>query len=324
MASLSRLFQKYTGFLRSLKASYVINNVLNRNRLLHNKVLYPKYGLKKSIYSPIGSHDFSSPSPERPWLDTPNALERLEAHPRYNAFPADTQTEIRRFVDQGFAILKGFFSPEEVELLNQEVDRLLTSGTAEFNYTARKIMNAHEQSALIDTGYFRKKELVDILDFLLGRPVHPFQTINFIQGSEQRAHSDFVHMTTEPMGYLIAAWIALEKTDSGNGPLFYYPGSHRLPYATCQSYPSGNTRWRLGHNSYKKYEDHIEQVIQQQNLKKEYFYAEPGDVLIWHANLLHGGSPITETGRTRKSMVAHYYGQDVICYHEISQRPALL
>jgi hypothetical protein len=73
MASLSRLFQKYTGFLRSLKASYVINNVLNRNRLLHNKVLYPKYGLKKSIYSPIGSHDFSSPSPERPWLDTPNA-----------------------------------------------------------------------------------------------------------------------------------------------------------------------------------------------------------------------------------------------------------
>jgi hypothetical protein len=59
---------------------------------------------------------------------------------------------------------------------------------------------------------------VDILDFLLGRPVHPFQTINFIQGSEQRAHSDFVHMTTEPMGYLIAAWIALEKTDSETAP----------------------------------------------------------------------------------------------------------
>ena len=27
--------------------------------------------------------------------------------------------------------------------------------------------------------------------------------------------------------------------------------------------------------------------------------------------------------RTRKSMVFHYYAKDVICYHEITQRPTL-
>jgi hypothetical protein len=59
-------------------------------------------------------------------------------------------------------------------------------------------------------------------------------------------------------------------------------------------------------------------------LQKEYFYAKTGDLLLWHANLLHGGERIKEEGRTRKSMVAHYFAKDVLCYHEISQRPAML
>ena len=83
-------------------------------------------------------------------------------------------------------------------------------------------------------------------------------------------------------------------------------------------------QYRLGKNSYKAYEDAIEKLIQEKGLKPAYFHAEPGDILIWHSNLLHGGSPITEEGLTRKSMVAHYFCKDVICYHEISQRPALI
>jgi len=47
-------------------------------------------------------------------------------------------------------------------------------------------------------------------------------------------------------------------------------------------------------------------------------------VLIWHANLLHGGSPILRPGATRRSMVCHYFAEGVICYHEMSQRPALV
>jgi hypothetical protein len=34
--------------------------------------------------------------------------------------------------------------------------------------------------------------------------------------------------------------------------------------------------------------------------------------------------PVKQEGSTRKSMVAHYFAEGVICYHEISQRPALV
>lgn len=163
-----------------------------------------------------------------------------------------------------------------------------------------------------------------ILNFLMGKKIVPFQTINFIQGSEQRPHSDSIHMTTEPEGYLIAVWTALEDTDASNGSLIFYPGSHRLPYVSCEDYHSGNTRWTIGKNSYKKYEDYIENLLLQHSFPEKCFHAKKGDVFIWHANLLHGGSKIKKAGSTRRSMVAHYFCQGVICYHEISQRPALL
>ena len=51
---------------------------------------------------------------------------------------------------------------------------------------------------------------------------------------------------------------------------------------------------------------------------------QKGDVLVWHANLIHGGEPQTNPESTRKSMVFHYYAQDAICYHEITQRPSLM
>jgi len=37
------------------------------------------------------------------------------------------------------------------------------------------------------------------------------------------------------------------------------------------------------------------------------FHAEKGDLLIWHSQLLHGGSAIAEQGSTRKSLVTHYF-----------------
>ena len=166
--------------------------------------------------------------------------------------------------------------------------------------------------------------MLQLLEFILGQNIHPFQTINFLEGSQQKAHSDFIHMTSEPKGYLIATWTALEDCDENNGPLFYYPGSHKLPYILSDDFDTGHSKFLLGNDTYKRYEDRIEDLIKEHNLKKEYFHAGKGDVLVWHANLLHGGSEIRQIGRSRKSMVAHYFCEDVICYHEISQRPAIL
>ncbi|MEM6316971.1 MAG: hypothetical protein AAF960_04835 [Bacteroidota bacterium] len=52
--------------------------------------------------------------------------------------------------------------------------------------------------------------------------------------------------------------------------------------------------------------------------------AKKGDILIWHANLLHGGNPILNPEHSRKSMTLHYFAEEVSCYHEVTQRPALI
>jgi len=321
---LARFFQKYTGFLRNLKASYVINNWLHAGQLRHNRAYYRRFGLRKNVFSPIGSKDFGGKhDPDIPWLDQPGALERLEQHPWFQALDAGMQSKIRQFVTDGYTVLENYFPESATTALNAEVDRLLDSGETGFNYTGRKIFNLPEQSDVAES-FFRHPSLLEVLSFLLGKPALPFQSMNFTVGSEQRAHSDSIHMMTEPPGYLIATWIALEDCTEENGPLFYYPGSHRLPIVTTEHYNSGNTFFTIGENSNRRYEDKIAEVIAENGLQKQLFVAKRGDVLIWHANLLHGGSPITRPGATRKSMVCHYFAEGVFCYHEMSQRPALI
>ncbi len=322
---LNKLFEKYTGVLRNFKLVYVVHNFLNRRKLAANRKLYQKFGLKKSILAPLGSKDFRGKNfDEIPWLDQSDALKKLAQHPDFQKFSEKNQAAIRHFVDEGYLVLENFYTEKEVADLNLEIENLLKSGKATFNYTGRKIMELPKISDMADCQFFKNQELLQLLGFLLGRKVVPFHSINFIKGSEQRAHSDSIHMTTAPEGFLIATWTALEATSSENGALIIYPKSHRLPYLMTPDYDSGNTFLTIGNDSNAKYEDKIEEILQENHFEKRYFNAKPGDVLIWHANLIHGGGAIGNPNLTRKSMVNHYFGEGVICYHEISQRPAIL
>ena len=318
-----RYLQKYTGILRNFKLVYYIQNLLSIDKLKRNQDLYEKYGIKKSIFSAIGKKDFVNPSDDIPWIDQENALELLETKKGFDQFPKQIQDQFRQFISEGFMILKSFYSDEDIQKHNDIIQDLKESGKIDYNYTGKKMNQVHEHSDFIQSHFFKNKELLRIFRFLMGKEIIPFHTIHFLEGSEQLAHSDSIHMSTEPEGYLIAAWTALEPTDNYNGPLFYYPGSHRLPYVSCLDYESGNTKWTIG-GRYKKYEEKIAEILESQSFEKKYFYAESGDVLIWHANLIHGGDPIKEDRRTRKSMVGHYFCEDVICYHEITQRPAII
>src|SRR4029453_15811300 len=125
-------------------------------------------------------------------------------------------------------------------------------------------------------------------------------------------------MTTYPLGYLIAAWIALEDTTPTNGPLFYFPGSHKLPYLLNNDFNEGENLFVIGKKNYTDYEDVLEDLVNQNSFERKEFHARKGDVFVWHANLVHGGAAILDKNATRKSMVIHYYAKDVIKYHEIT------
>lgn len=291
--------------------------------LQHNKTLYPKYGLNRSIFKSISGNDFKNSTAEKPWLDQPDSHRKLAEHPRLKGFSPEIQASLHEWPHKGFMILEKFFDDAAVDAVNEEMDQLLNAKALGFNYSGMKVMNAWQKSPAVEALY-KDPQLLRLLGFILGKKVIPFQTINFLSGSNQKAHSDFIHMATEPRGYLIAAWIALEDIQVDSGPLFYYPASHKLPYVMNADYDTGNTKFKLGGETYKRYEEKIASVVKASGLKPHYFLPQKGDVLIWHGNLLHGGSPVKDKSLTRKSQVGHYFAEGVICYHEITERPALI
>ena len=308
-------------FLRRLKLSYAAYNVFQRRRLAHNLPIYQKLGLNKRYYSPVSSRDFAHlPAGAGLPVVAPLAA-RLAAGPAFRALPAATQASLLAFEENGFAILPGFLSVEAVDGINEELAELIASQQISLRYR-NKFMFAFRKSARIRAA--GEGALRELVAALLGHETRLFQSINFLTGSQQRTHSDSIHMSTFPLGGMAAAWVALEDITPGTGPLHYYPGSHQLPYYLNADYQNEGTDWLIGDKEYTEYEANIARKIAEAGIEKQVFLARKGDVFIWHANLMHGGEPHRDPAQTRKSMVFHYFSQAHICYHEITQRPALM
>jgi len=314
---------QYTGFLRRLRFIYWLFNLANLWRLAKNKQLYKSLGIGKPVWQHVAHADIKQPSADIPWMDqdniTPEAI-RQRAH--FTEFPAVVQAQLLQWPENGFLILPGLLQAE-ADVVNEEITTLRQAGKIGFNFTGRKIFNAWKHSPAVE-GVFQHPLLLSIIKFVFEKDVLPFQTVNFIRGSQEKPHSDSIHMTTEPLGYLAAVWVALEDIQVGSGELLFYPGSHKLSYVMSEDFESGNTALQLGSTTREGYESKIEELIRQHACVGRPFLAKKGDVLIWHANLLHAGSPILDPQLTRHSMVAHYFANGVLQYHEITQRPAII
>lgn len=317
-----KFIQKYTGFFRTIRLLHFLYNILHRKGLQHNKHLYPYFNIQKSLYSSISHKDFIGKKAKGPWLDNIINEKDIQNHPVFCHFPEPVESQLLQWHKTGFLIWEKFLDEDTVDTINHDIDCLLEKKEVDFNYTHRKIFNAYQQSYTIRK-VIKDKQLLNILSFILDKKVIPFQTINFLKGSEQLAHSDSIHMSTFPQGYLIAAWFALEDISIEQGPLSYFPGSHLLPYINNSDYKNNGNAFMVDGNANEKYEQKMQDIIRQHTLQKEIFTAKKGDVLIWHGNLIHGGEAMLNKTLSRKSMVVHYFAEDVICYHEISERPAI-
>lgn len=305
-------------FYKRLKLAYSIYNFFHKKELEHNIPVYKKLGLKKKYYSPVSSKDFSH-------LNSQNDIQsiiQLDQTELYKKGTPVTQKSFDDFNKNGFAVIEGFLDHQTVNEVNAQIDTLLKEGKTGFSYI-NKIMFAIGKSKLLrDIG--TNKQLTEVLSNILNGTPKLFQSINFLTGSQQKTHSDSIHMTTYPLGGLLGVWIALEDIDEDQGPLHYYPGSHTLPYYLNSNYDNEGNSFLIGDKDYVEYEKMLEKKIQELKLEKQIFKAKKGDLLIWHANLLHGGEPHKSKDKTRKSMVFHYFKENCICYHEITQRPALM
>ena len=310
-----------SSFIRRLKLSYATYNFFHRKELQHNEAIYKKLGIAKKWYSPISSKDFrqlAGPQQE----NTIAEIAQLPATSLFRRTNDAGKESLQQFNETGFAILPQWLNTAKADTINTEVDQLLKEKKAVLKY-GKKIMFAFHQSPLISS-IGTEPELLELLAVLLDGEAVLFQSMNFMYGSELATHSDSFHMTTYPLGGLLGVWIALEDVTDENGPLHYYPGSHHLPYYMNADYDNEGSYFMTGAKSYAAYEEMMAAKIRELGLQKQVWRPKKGDMMIWHANLFHGGEPLLNKTSTRKSMVLHYFKKGVVCYHEITQRPALL
>ncbi|NES91359.1 phytanoyl-CoA dioxygenase family protein, partial [Okeania sp. SIO2B9] len=166
-------------------------------------------------------------------------------------------------------------------------------------------------------------KIINLLKILYQREPIPFQTLNFKFGTQQSTHSDSIHFSSMPARFMCGVWVALEDVDANNGPLHYYPGSHKLPIFDLNDLGITGSYQNKPYDVYPIYEEFLQSLIEHNGLKKVELYVKKGQALIWAANLLHGGSPVLDKNRTRYSQVTHYYFSDCMYYIPLLSDPFL-
>lgn len=307
--------------IKKSKLAYQIYNFFHKKELDHNMPVYKRLGMNKKYYSSVSSKDFAKLTNPLDDNNEPD-INKVRKTSLYQSLTPENQESLESFNEKGYAVIKNYLSDQMVDKVNEEIQYLIDYKILKFKYRNKLMFAIHHSQLLWDIG--NNPVLKELLSVLLKGNAVLFQSINFIYGSEQATHSDSIHMTTYPLGGLLGVWIALEDITEENGPLHYYPGSHKLPYYLNGDYDNEGTKYFLGEKTYTVYEDMMRDKIVEMSLKKEKFLAKKGDLLIWHANLFHGGDKHLNKNKTRKSMVLHYFNENAICYHEITQRPALM
>jgi ectoine hydroxylase-related dioxygenase (phytanoyl-CoA dioxygenase family) len=147
-------------------------------------------------------------------------------------------------------------------------------------------------------------EVLRVLRLIFDQTPVAMQSLFFEYGSEQHPHQDFPYVQANILSHLVGCWFACQDANADNGALLYYPGSHRLPK---YEFPHTGLRWDgVHHEHVAAFEDYLPRACREAGIEPILFEAKKGDVLFWHAALVHAGSPVGKPGTPRRSFVVHY------------------
>ncbi len=254
---------------------------------------------------PLWDKDFNKESMNIPWVESPFFNDILIEKKL-------TKTEVsiaKEYNENGYIILENLNISDEI-LTGIKTD---CSPLLGFNPTTKKFRDTRIQDAFKISKNVKAlaclEQILNILELLYGRKPIPFQTLNFPMATEQGAHSDCIHFSSLPKNYMCGVWIALEDITLENGPVFYFPKSHKLAEYSLTDISNIQDGW-----NYQNYENFIINLMKSKNLTPKFLTLKKGSALIWSANLVHGGSLQKNKQLTRWSQVTHYFFEDCIYY----------
>jgi len=160
--------------------------------------------------------------------------------------------------------------------------------------------------------------LMALLRELMGADMFLHLNLTSWISTERNWHQDDYLNPDHLQGWYLATWVALDDIHPDSGPFEYVPGSHRWPVLRgekvrgCLTPIERNLRdLRLGMHYWPKLAERIttpaiEDKIRREGRPVEAFLARKGDLLVWHARLMHRGSPPRQPGMPRRALISHY------------------
>jgi phytanoyl-CoA hydroxylase len=256
------------------------------------------------------------------WIDKEDFKSRLQIKAKELKWDFDSVDEIISFVENGFVILKDACNINEIDEFERQISEAFLNGhkdlfyqlpgdpqrrnvTEGINRRGIRIVDAYAHLSAAKA-LLSSVKIVSFLSKIFECDPLLFQSLSFDMGSGQGLHQDTAYVVVDKPLQLAAAWIALEDVKPGSGELLYVPGSHRLPDAP---FWGDKKHWNPdldGFDSHNEWANWLVEESNRRGLKVQSFYPKKGDALIWHADLVHGGSKITNPLFTRKSLVGHY------------------
>ena len=219
----------------------------------------------------------------------------------------------KKYNKDGYVVIDLKISKKDLEKTIQDISALANAEDVKKN---PKIYHYNKNPRIVE-GYkkfksiknlCKNKKIIDLLKYFYEKTPVPINSINFIRGTDQPLHSDYIHFSSMPHKYLCAAWIALEKTDDKNGAIVVVPGSHKFNLIDYSLFKLKTpTSMQELSKFYKIYEKYVSKLIKSKKIKTKTLKLKPGQAVIWAANLLHGGKKIIDQSRTRFSQVVHYH-----------------
>lgn len=239
------------------------------------------------------------------------------------AYPADVLHAARQIRRDGFAVID-FPDPD----LPARIDRIKRDLHDQFDWEAWR--SGRKDSLRLQDAWATHEDVkaialnanvLELLTTLYGRRVIPFQTLNFPVGTQQAVHSDAAHFQSFPGRFMCGVWVALEDIGPDQGPLLYYPGTHRWPFYDNEQVDVNAAFTSKPREQYQRITAVWDALIAAEGLKPVRFLARKGQALIWTANLLHGGDRQNDLALMRWSQVTHCFFENCAYYDPMMSNP---
>lgn len=230
--------------------------------------------------------------------------------------PPHLKSDLSFFLEHGYLVLKNSVPKTVVENARLEFAAHKTKYANDYakhadpNGYQRRLVNLHMALDSFKSLFTQNQRALEIQDYLFQRPSVCFTNLTFESGSEQDMHRDSPYFRTTPEYYYLGVWVALEEIDEKNGALMVYDGGHLLHEPDraeiySRYYRPGDDFNDHDPRLWNEYQALVTSQCEDRGLEKVIVPMSPGDTLIWHPHLPHGGSPIIEKHRSRLSAVNH-------------------